>query len=287
MILVTGGTGKLGTAVIDQLLKKTAAGQVAALVRDEGKAVDLKSKGVDIRVGDYDDIASLDEAMRGVDKVLLISGGNAHNGIQQHQHVVDAAKKANVGCIAYTGRALKDRRTLANQLMVRHFETEDYIIASGLRYVLFRNILYMDVLPLYLGPDVLDKGGIFLPAGQGKVAFALRSDMGEAIANVLADTTCDNQFYNFTGTEAYSFDDVATTLTELSGKQITYTPVDDSEFDARMKQRGMADFMIQLFKPFMTDIKNGQEEMISSDLEIMLGRKPASLREGLKLFYHL
>lgn len=287
MILVTGGTGKLGTAVIDQLLKKTTASQIAALVRDESKAADLKNKGVSVHVGDYEDTDSLDKAMQGIDKVLLISGGGAHNGIRQHQNVVDAAKKANVGCLAYTGRALKDRHTLANQLMVRHFETEDYIIASGLRYVLFRNILYMDVLPLYVGSDVLNSTGIFLSAGQGKVAFALRRDMGEAIANVLADTACANQVYSFTGAEAYSFDDVAATLTDLSGKQVTYTPVDDSEFDVRMKQREMSDFMIQLLSPFMTDIKNGQEEMISSDLETMLGRKPASLREGLKLFYHL
>ena len=110
--------------------------------------------------------------MNSVYKVLLISGGDADNGLQQHQNVVDAAKKAGVKCIAYTGRSLKDRSTLVNVLMNRHFLTEDYIKASGLSYVLFRNVLYMDVLPQFVGGDKVFDTGTHLPAGDGKVAYA-------------------------------------------------------------------------------------------------------------------
>lgn len=112
MILITGATGHLGTSVIQTLLKKTAASNIAALVRDEAKAIDIKEKGINIRVGNYDDKASLDKAMQGIEKVLLISGGGAPNGLEQHQNVVNAAKNAGVKCIAYTGRSLKDRNSL-------------------------------------------------------------------------------------------------------------------------------------------------------------------------------
>ena len=286
MILVTGATGQLGKAVIEQLLQKTSADQIAALVRDENKAASLLEKGVEVRTGHYDDTNSLDRAMQGIKKVLLISGGDADNGLQQHQHVVDAAKKANVACIAYSSRSMQDPSSLANDLMTRHFETEDYIKASGLNYVLFRNILYMDTLPVFLGPSVLDSG-IFLPAGQGRVAFALRAEMGEAMANVLAEAPCENHVYDFTGAQAYSFGDVASTLTELSGKTVTYTPVDASAFQSQMKQRGIPEGMIQRIVNFMTDIKNGQEAGVSTDLERILGRKPTSLRDGLKSLFLL
>ena len=286
MILVTGATGHLGGAVIHQLLQLIPASQITAFARDEHKAAALREKGVSLRIGDYNNTDSLDNAMRGVDTVLLISGGDAGNALQQHQNVVDAAQKANVSCIAYTSRSLKDRNTLANQLMVRHFQTEDYIKASGLRYVLFRSILYMDTIPLFAGPNVLESG-IALPAGQGKVAFALRSEMGEAMANVLADGPTDNQIYNFTGATAYSFGDVAASLTTLSGKPVTYTPVAPADFAIRMKQRGVPEGQVQRMIDFMTDIKNGQEEGISPDLATVLGRKPASLEEGLNAFYQL
>lgn len=111
MILITGSTGKSGNAVIRQLLQKTVANQIAALVRDEAKAADLKAKGINLRVGSYDDMASLDKAMQGIETVLLIAGTDEEKRLQQHQHVVDAAKRAGVRYIAYTSRTLKDKNT--------------------------------------------------------------------------------------------------------------------------------------------------------------------------------
>lgn len=209
MILVTGATGQLGIAVVKNLLEKTSAHQIAALVRDESKASALKEKRLDVRVGNYDNTASLDQAMHGIEKVLLIAGTDENNRLQQHQNVVDAAKKAGVQCIAYTSRTLKDRNTLANQLMVGHFQTEDYIKASGSNYVLFRNVLYMDTLPQFVGGEKVFETGIHLPTGDGRVPFALRSEMGEAIAHALLENDCGNRIYKLTGSETYSFDDVA------------------------------------------------------------------------------
>ena len=286
MILVTGATGQLGTAVVQNLLQKTSANQIAALVRDESKASASKERGVDIRVGNYDDTASLDKAMQGIEKVLLIAGTDEDNRLRQHQNVVDAAKKAGVQCVAYTSRALKDRNTLANLLMEGHFQTEDYIIHSGLPYVLFRNVLYMDAIPQFVGGKVFDTG-IYLPAGQGKVAYALRSEMGEAIANALSEGNCASRIYKLTGSQSYSFDDVAATLTNLSGKEVKYTPAEKSSFEAQMKGRGLPETVVQRIIGFLTDIKNGQEEEVSPDLENLLGRKPASLQEGLKALFNL
>ena len=193
-------------------------------------------------------------------------------------------KKADVQCLAYTSRALKDPAALANQLMVRHFQTEDYIKASGLPYLLFRNILYMDVLPYYVGKDVRATG-LNLPAGQGQVPYALRSDLGEAIANALLTSPCDNKTYVLTGSKAYSFNDVAAVLTTFYGQPVPYTAVEPAALAAQMQAQGYPPFMFQHLVGFLTDIKNGQEEAVTPDLEHLLGRKPVALREGLvKLF---
>ena len=287
MILVTGATGQLGTAVVKNLLESTSASQIGALVRDESKASALKEKGVDIRVGNYDDPASIDKAMQGIETVLLIAGTDEDNRLQQHQNFVDAAKKTGVQCIAYTSRTLKDRKTLANRLMEGHFQTEDYIKASGLNYALFRNVLYMDTIPQFVGGEKVFETGIHLPTGHGRVPFALRSEMGEAIAHALLESDHGNRIYNLTGSESYSFDDVATTLSDLSGKKVGYAPAEKSAFETQMKERGTPEAMVQKVVGFLTDIKNGQEEEVSSDLENLLGRKPASLKEGLKFLFNL
>lgn len=118
MIFITWATGNLEIKVIEALLKKVAAAEIAALVRDESKAQDLTEKGITIRVGDYDNKAALDQAMVGVDKILLVSGGRAANGLEQHQNVIDAA---GVKTLAYTSRCLQNPETISNQLMRRNF----------------------------------------------------------------------------------------------------------------------------------------------------------------------
>ncbi len=287
MILVTGATGHLGRAVIENLLRKTAPNQIAALVRDESKASALADQGVRIRVGSYDDTGSLDKAMQGIEKVLLIAGTDEENRLRQHQNVVDSAKRQGVPSIAYTSRTLKDRKTMVNRLMEGHFQTEEYIQASGLRYALFRNVLYMDTLPVFLGGEAVFATGIRLPAGQGKVPFVLRSEMGEAIANVLLGSDGENRFYKLTGTIAYSFEDVAAALTDWSGKKVAYIPAEAAAFEVQMKERGLPEPAVRRAIGFMTDIKNGQEDEVTPDLENLLGRKPTPLSEGLKTLFSL
>ena len=286
MILITGGTGQLGTAVINHLLAKTPASQLAALVRDESKAADLNRNGVSIRVGNYDDLDSLDRAMQGIDKVLLIAGTDEEKRLQQHKNVMDAAKRASVACVAFTSRALADKNSLENRLMDSYFTTEDYLKASGLTYAIFRNVLYMDAIPQFVGEKVFETG-INVPAGEGKVSFALRDELAETIANVLLAGDCTNRTYTFTSNHAYSFGDVAAALTSLSGKEVTYTSLEKTEFETRMQARGLPDVIVKRITAFITDIKNGQEADISADMENALGRKPISLEDGLKKLYKL
>jgi NAD(P)H dehydrogenase (quinone) len=287
MILVTGATGQLGTAVVQNLLKKTPGNQIAALVRDKSKAADFKEQGVNIRVGNYDDPASLETSMQGIEKVLLIAGTDEANRVRQHQDVINAAKKAGVNGIAYTSRTLKDTGTMTNKLMIGHFQTEDLLKDSGLAYAIFRNVLYMDAIPQFVGPNVLETGIIALPTGQGRVAFALRSEMGEALANWLLEGQCDNQIHKFTADRSWSFADIATTLSTLSGKEINYNAIGDSVFVDQLKARGTPEMMFDRILGFLTDIKNGQEDEVSPDLERWLGRKPASLEVGLKALFKL
>jgi NAD(P)H dehydrogenase (quinone) len=287
MILVTGATGQLGTAVIRNLLKKIPGDQIAALVRDASKAAEFKEQGVNIRVGNYDDPASLETAMQGIEKVLLIAGTDEANRVRQHQDVVNAAKKAGVNGIAYTSRTLKDTSTMTNQLMRGHFQTEDLLEQSGLPYAIFRNVLYMDAIPQFVGPNVLETGIISLPTGQGRVAFALRSELGEALANWLLEGQCDNRIHKFTADQSWSFADIAATLSTLSGKEINYNAIEDSMFVDQLKARGTPEMMFARILGFLTDIKNGQEDEVSPELEQWLGRKPASLEVGLKALFKL
>ncbi len=133
-------------------------------------------------------MGSLDAALVGVDRVLLVPGNDPAHRVQQHQNVVDACVRAGVELLGFASRALRDTEASRNGLMGDYLETEDRIRASGLRHVMFRNALYLDTVPLYVGGrDVLAAGRVRLPTGDGAVAYVLRRELGEAAANGMVD----------------------------------------------------------------------------------------------------
>jgi NAD(P)H dehydrogenase (quinone) len=286
MILVTGATGNLGSAVVSHLQKNTATSNIVAFARDEKKASQLKETGIQVRIGSYDDISSLDRAMNGIEKILLISG-NGPARLQQHKNVIDAAKKAGISHFVFTSIALKDMKTAAlRPLMEDLYQAEDYIKKSGLTYTILRNSLYTGATPLFASAKVIE-AGIYLPTGNGKVPFALRREMGEAAANILLQNTHENQTYQITGSDLSSYEDVAKAFSELSGRPVSYTDADPVSFPARLKELGLPDFVSLIVTSFSADVKNHQFEMATKDMEKLLGRKPASLKEGLKEVFHL
>ena len=286
MILITGATGHFGHTAIDFLLQKTHAVNLAALVRDENKAADLKTKGVDVRLGNYDDYDSLIKAMEGIDKVLLISGNDIVNREKQHKNVVDAAKETGVKHIIYTSfeRKNESENSPLGLVAKAHMNTDKYIKNSGLVFTILRNSLYADGLPVFFGEKVLETG-IYLPAGDGKGSFAIRHEMAEAAANVLAGEGHENKVYNISNTENYSMKDMATILSEVSGKHVRYVSPTREEFQETLSKAGVPEQLVNVTIMFCEAIKQGEFETSHTDMEKLLGRKPLSLEVYFQTVY--
>ena len=286
-ILVTGATGQLGSTIIAHLLDKMPANQITALVRDEKKATDLIEKGINIKIGDYFDKASLQTAMQGISKVLLISSSDFNDRLGQHKNVIDAAQQAGVNHIFYTGVSMKDIDVSPlKPLLADHYQIEDYIKASGMTYTFLQNSLYAEVIPMFIGANVLATG-IYFPAGQGKVAFAVRKDLAEATANILASEGHDNKTYHLSANTATSFAEIAATLSELSGKTVNYISPEPADFEAMLKQIGLPDGIILMSVLFAAGIKNNDFDATDNTLENFLGRKQSDLKSYLKVAFNL
>lgn len=281
MILITGATGQLGAAVVRQLLTRTEASGVAVLVRDPAKAASWQQRGVSVRTGDYGDPDSLARALDGAGRVLLIAAGVSPQRLQQHQNVIDAARAAGVELLGFTSRSFRDAQGTGNALMRDYFETEQRIRASGLPALIFRNGQYLDTLPVSLGGPAVFTAGIRVPAGQGRVAYALRREMGEAAANAMLDHPGGSGGYVLADPEAYTFGDVARALSELAGSAVSYEPVSDGDFVVHAVGLGMPEPLARYLTGFFADVRDGQLDQTSSDLRDLLGRRPASLRDGL------
>ncbi|MGB6040448.1 MAG: NAD(P)H-binding protein, partial [Gordonia sp. (in: high G+C Gram-positive bacteria)] len=86
---VTGATGGLGGGAIRALIERgTNPADIVAIVREEAKAGALRDAGVEVRVADYADLAALEAALTGVDKLLLVSGSEVGQRFPQHSNVI-------------------------------------------------------------------------------------------------------------------------------------------------------------------------------------------------------
>lgn len=276
MILIGGSTGQLGKEVVAQLLRRKAQGTFAVLARDRGKAKIYEDQGIEVRYGDFDTPEDLGSVFAGIDRFLFISTMSQNRGAQQG-HVVDAAKAAGVRQIIYTGLAIRDIKTSAvRNLMESHFETEDRIRASGMEWTFLRNSMYAEAIAQIAGPNALTEG-VFLPGGTGRVPYALRSEMGEAAANLLLQGGHEGKIYTLTGNSAWSYADVAASLSRLTGRALGYHDIPEEELAHGLKAAGMPDFVIWLTLGTIRDIRAGQYDVASDDLATLLGRAPQAL----------
>ena len=286
-ILVTGATGNFGKATIDFLLKKgIEAKNISALVRDEAKASDLAEKGIQIKVGDYDNFESLVAAFQGIEKLLLVSGTDLANRSSQQLNVVKAAKEAGVKHIVYTSFERKNETETSPIVFLAqsHIDTDNAIKASGLHYTILRNNLYLEVLPMFLGEKVLESG-VFFPAGEGQVAYVSRNDLAEATATILTSGGHENKEYATSNIENYSMNDIAVTLSSITNKEVAYLNPNVEDYQAALTNAGVPAEYIGMFVGFAEAIKQGEFQTENSDLEKLLGRKPQSLTEFLKQVY--
>ena len=282
LIAVTGASGKLGGATIRFLLqRKVAPNNIVAVVRDPAKVADLAAQGVQVRRGDYTDTKSLEGAFRGVDKLLFIStSALGEERLLHHGNVVNAARAAAVGHIFYTS-AIKPAADAKFAASPGHFHTEALIRESRIPYTIFRNNLYLDIVPFMFG-EALQTGSLVHNGGNGRVGFIAREDIAYALAAVLTTGEHANREYPITAVAPYSISDVASALSKASGKSVTYEPVSSDEFRKALEAKGLPAPVVAMSVGLGEAIRAGEFDAGSTELERLMGRAPVGLEPFLR-----
>ncbi|GIV34062.1 MAG: NAD(P)-dependent oxidoreductase [Chitinophagales bacterium] len=284
-ILITGATGHLGSATIDYLIRKGfPPHQLRALARNENKAAELKRKGVRLVIADYNDYNSLVSAFKEAEKVFFISASDIPQRTRQHENVAKALKEAGVKHVVYTSFVRKTEGSSSPIAVVAeaHWKTEHWLKELDIPHTILRNNLYMDYIPFFIGDKVLETGMIYFPAGEGKAAVALRSEMAEAAASILMAEKTEKQVYNFSNVVSYAMTDVALAIEKASGKPIRYVSPSIDEYRKALKEAQVPEQYIELNIGFAHAIAQGEFDTPANDLETLLGRKPVSLEEFYK-----
>lgn len=278
-MMVTGATGQLGGMVIGYLKTLGKAESTVALVRSEEAKAAFEAEGIEARIGDYADRASLDAAFKGIDRLLLISSSAVGERAAQHQNVIDAAKIADVGFVAYTSvlNAANSKMILAGE----HQATEAALAASGLPHALLRNGWYSENLLMGLEND-LAMGQHFGCAGEGKFASATRKDFAEAAAIVLAGGDHAGKTYELAGDAAYTLAELAAMIAEASGKPVAYVDMPQEAFAGALAGAGIPEGFATVLADSDARAAEGALYSQSKDLSALIGRPTTPMAETVK-----
>ncbi len=276
---VTGATGHLGRLVIQGLLETQPANNVIAIVRNEAKAADLAQAGVQVRVADYNDLASLKEALAGVEKLLLISSSEVGRRLPQHRNVIDAAKSAGVKHLVYT--SAPKATTSALLLAPEHKATEEYLAGSGLTYTVLRNGWYTENY-LQTVEAAKQSGKVVAAAGKGRVASAARADYAAGAVTVLLGEGHEGKVYECSGDYAWDYSELASTIADIIGRPVVYQPVDVRTMIEILKGAGLDEDTAGFIATLDDNTAAGLLSECSGELSSLIGRPTTPLKEGLR-----
>lgn len=280
-LLVTGASGQLGRRVVELLLE-AQAGTIIAATRTPEKLEAFSQRGVIVRHADFNEPDSLAEAFTGVDRLLLISTdvlGEAGLRLKQHRTAVKAAEEAGVSHVVYTS-LINPGPESAVLFAPDHYGTETALAESKLNWTVLRNNLYADLLSASLG-QAIEMGQLFSAAGDGKIAYVTREDCARAAAAALASSFNGRQTLDITGPESLSQADLAKIATKISGKQVTYVPLELDVLIQNMVAAGLPRPVAETYASIDTAAAQGQFDTVSDAVEELTERKPISVEEFL------
>lgn len=273
---VTGATGQLGRLVVAALKTRTAPENIVALARTPEKGADL---GVEVRAFDYGQPDKLADALKGIDRLLLISGSEVGKRFQQHHDVIVAAKAAGVKLLVYTSVLRVETSTLF--VAPDHVATEEFLPKAGIPYTILRNGWYTEN---YLGglKGAIDSGVLYGASGEGKISAAPRADYAEAAAVVLTSEGHEGKVYELAGDEAFTMSDLAAAVAKQVGKPMAYQNVTEQDVVDGMVKSGLPEGLAKLLASADTSTAKGDLFDDTHTLSKLIGRPTTSLQAVLE-----
>ena len=268
-ILVTGATGNIGSEIV-RLLKAKNADFVAATTSGS-------IEGVDSVVLDFADKPSLEAAMQGVSTLFMVLA-NQPDMIAWGKNVIDSARKCGVKHIVRSGGSLADGNSAIGVRKVLA-ETDQYLKASGIDYTITAPSFFMQNFINFHGDDYKN-GALYLPAGDGKVAWTDVRDIAAVNVHVLLHPEkYRNRTLTLTGPEALSYAEVVAVLNEVLGKDTKYVAVSEDDAINAMTEMKFPEFRIDLMIDLNQCIRQGFAEETTTTVKDVTGNDAISFEQ--------
>jgi uncharacterized protein YbjT (DUF2867 family) len=274
MILVTGATGTIGSAVIQHLISQNVP--IRALLRDVKKGYHLSSHSIEVVQGDFLHQDTLDVALQGVEKAFLLSANDARQ-IEMESNFIDAAKKMGVQHIVKLSVLGADVAS-PSTFQKWHGEIEQKLEQSSIKWTHLQPNMLMQNVNFY-APTIAESNNFFLCVGDTVISHVDACDVAAVAAVCLTEPGHENKRYVLTGTEAITFTQVATILSDALGKQISYVNVPPENLKQAMLDAGEAEWYVDAELELFALWAEGMGAVVTNSVAEITKRTPTSFND--------
>ncbi|MGP3998808.1 NmrA family NAD(P)-binding protein [Streptomyces sp. 8N706] len=125
--------------------------------------------------------------------------------------------------------------------------------------------------------SIREDGIILTAAGSGRVGFVDADDIAAVAVRALTDGRAPNTDLVLTGPEALSYDDIAATITEVTGRPVVHRPLTYEQLRDRLTALMPLEFAAML-AGMDRAIAEGAEDRTTDAVQRLTGRPPHSFR---------
>ncbi|GAP94832.1 NAD(P)H-binding protein [Leptolyngbya sp. NIES-2104] len=278
MIFVTGASGNVGAAVVERLRDRQIPFRVG--LRNLERAQQTGGEAVRF---DFLDARTYRTAVQGCDAVFLLRPPAIADTRKTLNPFLEVARQEGVRQVVFVSVA-----GAADNRIVPHYGVEQHLMQNPGGWTILRPGFFAQNLGGAYRTDIVENDRLFVPAGQGLVAFIDGRDIAEvAVKALLEPDAHTGQSYTLTGSEAMSFDQVAALLSEELDRTIVYKPASIPGYGFHLLRRRMPIAQIAIQTILHVGLRYGQAEAVDDTLPKLLGHPPHSMRDYLHDFRSL
>lgn len=255
-ILVLGGTGKTGKRIADRLTKLNLPVRIGS--RQASPCFD------------WDNENTWEEALNGIEKVYITYQPDlaVPDAIPAIQKFVEASKKAGVKkLVLLSGRGEKETET-----------SEAIVMNSRLDWTIVRASWFMQNFSENFLSDGILQREVILPKVKALEPFVDIDDIADVVVETLTKDIHSKKVYELTGPELLSFEKVIDIISKTINEEIDLKQISMEEYTAMLKSYKIPEDFIWLIQYLFTEVLDGRNESISTDIEKVLGRKAGTFK---------
>jgi uncharacterized protein YbjT (DUF2867 family) len=279
MILVTGATGTNGRLVVQALLAGGA--RVRAMVQDPSRAADLHRAGAEVVVADFDRPETLDAALAGAERSLLLSAVDRRL-VERETRFVERSKHAGLQHLVKFS-AIGAHPAASFTFGRQHGTAERMIMDSGLAFTFVQPNFFMQNL-LWSAGTLKTQGELSSSLGSTPASHVDARDIAAVIAAVLTSPLDRHagRIHLVTGPAALSFDQVAETFSRVLERPVRYRNLSDEQLKAGLLGAGQDEWQATALVELNTYARQGHASVVTETVERITGRPARTLEQWLR-----